>query len=206
MDDEQQSVSRHHFALAALRLGLVYAGVPALLYRNGFVIYANPLADELLRNNAILFAQDGVLRTRRQHESEAMAAILAEMDASTGSRSLVLSNRQSQPIMLLTFEPLAAPDAEPLVLLRISDLHARPMLDPACLADLFGLSRGEARVVAALFAGQSVNAAAAALRVAPETVRGQLKRAMGKLGVNSQVQLMGLLHNSLTAASVLRKI
>ena len=85
------------------------------------------------------------------------------------------------------------------MLLRIADLHVRPLLEPAQLIDLFGLTRGEARVTAALFAEPSIVVIAEQLKLAPETVRSHLKRVMGKLGVNSQAHLIGFLTNTLTA-------
>jgi DNA-binding CsgD family transcriptional regulator len=190
---------------AALQIGLHFASVPALVVREGVVIHANQWADDLLAQRQFLFIENGVLMTRRQHEAEAMAAILADLrqDGVTSSerRKLILTNRQMQPIMLLTFQPLDVPGIGNHVLLRIADLHVRPVLDPGQLIELFGLTRGEARVAAALFTEPSIAAIAEQLQLAPETVRSHLKRVMSKLGVNSQAHLIGFLTNTLAATA-----
>jgi DNA-binding CsgD family transcriptional regulator len=71
----------------------------------------------------------------------------------------------------------------------------RPVPPAAMLARWFGLSAAEAELAAALMAGASPAAHAAARRVSAETVRTQLKALMGKLGCHRQGELAARLHD-----------
>ena len=72
-------------------------------------------------------------------------------------------------------------------------------VDPAVLAEQFGLTGAEAAVAAGLVAGETIEAMAGGRRVSRETVRGQVKSVMAKAQVRSQGQLVGVLSRSLAA-------
>lgn len=61
------------------------------------------------------------------------------------------------------------------------------------LACCYGLTRGEARVVAAILAGRSVESTARTLGIRRETVRTHLKRIFSKVGTTRQSDLIAIL-------------
>jgi DNA-binding CsgD family transcriptional regulator len=77
-------------------------------------------------------------------------------------------------------------------------LYATPVIQqpgppPEILQALFDLSPAEARVAAMIVEGVSVNTAAEALSVKPNTIRVQLKAIFSKTGTNRQAELVSLL-------------
>lgn len=70
---------------------------------------------------------------------------------------------------------------------------AGPVLPADVLVSLFDLTPAEARVAHRVAGGATVESTAAVLGVSRETVRSQLKAALGKLGITRQAELVGLL-------------
>lgn len=66
-----------------------------------------------------------------------------------------------------------------------------PRVEPAALRRGWGLSRAEAEVAAALARGLTIDSVAEARRASVETVRGQVKAVLSKVGVSTQAQLVG---------------
>jgi DNA-binding CsgD family transcriptional regulator len=66
-------------------------------------------------------------------------------------------------------------------------------LTPEHLMDLFSLARSEAEIALELFRDESPAQIADARRVQLETVRGQIKTILRKIGLNSQKQLIRVL-------------
>ena len=64
------------------------------------------------------------------------------------------------------------------------------MISPDAIADAFGLTTAEAKVVARLAMGNSLPDIAGNLKVSINTVRTLLARAMGKTATNTQVALV----------------
>ena len=67
-----------------------------------------------------------------------------------------------------------------------------PCPAPGALQRLLGLTRAEALLVQALFAGRSLSAAAVTLRISRETAKTQLSCIFHKCRVKSQAQLTRL--------------
>ena len=62
--------------------------------------------------------------------------------------------------------------------------------DPLIIGDCFDLTLAEARVVAQLASGADAKAIARRHGTAVDTVRTQIQRAMNKIGVNRQIELV----------------
>jgi DNA-binding CsgD family transcriptional regulator len=60
------------------------------------------------------------------------------------------------------------------------------------LQDLFSLTSGEARVVARLVQGRSVDEVAAELKISVETVRTHVRRVLAKTATSRQGELISL--------------
>jgi DNA-binding CsgD family transcriptional regulator len=67
-----------------------------------------------------------------------------------------------------------------------------PTASLEALADAFGLTPAEARVLARLGQGESIDAAAAAIGVARTTVKTHLARILSKTGTHRQADLVAL--------------
>jgi DNA-binding CsgD family transcriptional regulator len=78
-------------------------------------------------------------------------------------------------------------------LLYVTPVIQQPGPPPEILQALFDLSPAEARVAAMIAEGSSVDAAAQALSVKPNTIRMQLKAIFSKTGTNRQAELVSLL-------------
>jgi DNA-binding CsgD family transcriptional regulator len=72
----------------------------------------------------------------------------------------------------------------------IADPERPAAITPEAIADAFGLTTAEARVVARLATGSSLPDIAGNLKVSINTVRTLLARAMGKTATNTQVALV----------------
>lgn len=70
---------------------------------------------------------------------------------------------------------------------------ARSSLSPSHLSELFGLSKSEAEIAIGLAEDDTVSALAEARGVQIETVRGQIKSVLRKMGLSSQKQLVRVL-------------
>ena len=185
---------------------MALSNTPLLLVQSGRVIMANPAASACLRQSEVFKIKAGVLRTRRKSESDAIKALISELedpDANPGQRRVLpLRNRAGQVNIILHFQSAEFPVSGRVVLLRIADLHQRSELDRAWLCEVFSLTSSEARVVASIYGGHDVAATAELYGLGIETVRSQLKSAMSKLGVRSQTQLIGLLSAAKSVAEL----
>ncbi|MDB5451852.1 MAG: transcriptional regulator,LuxR family [Caulobacteraceae bacterium] len=83
---------------------------------------------------------------------------------------------------------------EGLAVVTCTDLVAAvAQLDQGALADLFSLSPAEAEIAVMLAQGSSLAEVAGHRSVQPETVRGQVKTLLRKIGVANQKQLASIL-------------
>ena len=78
-------------------------------------------------------------------------------------------------------------------ILLIDDLDDAPGPSPELLCDVFGLTRGQARVAALVAKGASVRDCAEALAIGVETVRTNLQRVFQRVGVSRQSELVVVL-------------
>lgn len=85
-----------------------------------------------------------------------------------------------------------------LAILSAPAAHQRA--DPAIVAAQFGLTAAEADIAVRLLDGQAIAAIALARGAQRETVRGQVKTVLAKLGARTQGQAIGILARSLAMA------
>ncbi len=173
------------------RATLVRLSVSALLLtdRSAVVHDANPAAEALLVETAMMSVKGGVLSARRKSEDKDLRAALATMSAEHPASTVCFRNREGVPMVVIDLLLLAGG----LVACRISDLESRPSPTTARLRAIFGLSPAEARVAAAMLSGLGIQGVAHKHAVEAETVRTQLKRIRGKTGARSLNELLGVL-------------
>ena len=108
-----------------------------------------------------------------------------------GRTGVVLWRRAVEGAALLVVRPARAPGA---AVVRLDPLAPDTMpLEAPILTQLFGLSRSESEIAAALAGDLSLAEIAAARSVELETVRGQVKALLRKMEFNSQKQLIRVL-------------
>jgi DNA-binding CsgD family transcriptional regulator len=79
------------------------------------------------------------------------------------------------------------------VMLILSNLTPRPVLEPSLVAQAFDLTPAESRLVALLASGMSLDDVAERLRISRETARNHLKSAFAKTDTHRQSELIGLI-------------
>jgi DNA-binding CsgD family transcriptional regulator len=109
----------------------------------------------------------------------------------------VAIERDGGPWLVIEAMPLSAFGTELFgafrTMLVITDL-SRPIVPRERVLRLaFGLTPAEARLAATVAGGEGVDAAAAALGIARETARSQLKVVFSKTGTANQAQLVALI-------------
>jgi DNA-binding CsgD family transcriptional regulator len=151
-----------------------------------------------LRNHRLIASHTEAARTLDRLIAEA-AQCAAGGDPHKGGGALALPRSDGRQPLLVVVAPLPAYSAaclwwaEPAVAVFITDPQARPQAPAECLADLFGLTPAEARLAAALAAGDSLADTAGKFGLSKHTVRVQLQALMAKTGTNRQAALVRLL-------------
>ncbi len=182
------------------------AGV-VLLDAAGRVIHANPAAEAIFRAGDGLTATGGQLSfadpgARRRFARTLAAFLDGSLDAAVRPGGELLVPRPSgAPAYLVSVRRLPLPDADDGPGARaaaIAFLHDPGRIEvPAAgrIAKAFGLTRREAELAAALYAGQSLAEHAAERGIRLTTARFHLYQAMDKMGVRRQAELVRLVGN-----------
>lgn len=166
-----------------------------LLQADARVLYASPQAAALLaRGDGLAWGPGGRLRTERQSDQEALRGAVARAASRRGGGALQVQRSSGARALQLVIAPFTPGDAKTSrgALILVVD----PAAQAADLADtliaLFGLSKGEARVAAALAEGMTLPMIAERNGVRLSTVQTQLKRASEKTGTRRQGELIAL--------------
>jgi DNA-binding CsgD family transcriptional regulator len=167
--------------------------------RTGSVIDVNaaPQArfdDSLRVHNRRLIVRD------KQAESDLEllnCQLLATADLGALTAKPILIRREGKAPILLRTLPISGPARSAFVgaraLLTLTELCAKPDLDPIEISCAFGLSRAEARLASLIVGGLSPEEAANRLGISLITARNQIKAAMVKTGTHRQSGLVALL-------------
>lgn len=169
-------------ALDRLALGVV------VVDEAGVVVFTNQ------RGGALLAARDGlsldsggVCRAERRADSEALAA--ARREAIAQQESVALSIERSEATTPLRLVVMPFDDANR-VLLFITDPDEPAPLSADLIGQMFGLTRSEARLTAALAGGLDLAEAAETCAITKTTARSYLKQIFQKVGVSRQAELV----------------
>jgi len=188
---------------AAAQEALDRGGMATLVaLRDGRLIHADRRAERLLREGDAVRCVDGRVvtphRTATDRHSELIrGAVDAAAGAAETSGGPMLIPRQDRlpltilvaPFRLARNSPGAATQA---AILFIRDPEASTPSVEAIQA-LFGATRAEAAVAAALAGGKSIDEFAASQRISLNTARTHLKSIFAKTGTRRQAQLVALL-------------
>lgn len=194
----------HQHAAALQALDRLDTGV-LLVDSTCRIILASAMAETLLRNNPELSVKGGRLLT--QHHA-LQSLVRAVTDTAHGrivkAHSLLSILRPQRLPLTLEVAPLrpSAPffgEHPPAAIIFIRDPEAP--IDLMHLRELFGLTRAEAAVAAALGQGKSLDEIAVIMGIGLATVRSHLKRILTKTGTHRQGEVVALLGRSLSTRS-----
>lgn len=174
-----------------------------VLAPTGEVTFCNAAAEALCREGVIGLRRDR-LRFREARLNGLLAANLAALGkgrpgpAANVAGLLVTEDGDQIGIRFVTIPApvtpgLSAEASLAVLLVPLTREVAPSETEIAQFGSLFGLTRSEQRVVGAVAAGEDLSAHARARNVSPDTVRKQMKTALGKAGCRSQKDLLRLL-------------
>lgn len=173
------------------------------------IIHASSMAERLLRENAELAVVRGRLSLRPPAlHDKLLSLVRGAMDTARGTiaktgtaLSVPRTHRMPLALEVAPLRPtVSAFGAQrPSVLIFIRDPEAP--IAAARLRDLFGLTRTESAVAAALGRGASLEDIAASMGIGIATVRSHLKRILAKTGTHRQAEAAALLARSVSTVS-----
>ena len=180
--------------LERLDLGILIVEADARL------LFANAVARRVLQSGRDLTTSRGCVRPRlagqtRQFEKVVRAAALTSIGRGTDSGGfLPLPRSEAVPLALLV-SPYRAPAGTPghehgAALIVFSDPDARTDVPEHAIAKMFGLSPAQARLVAALVAGETMADYADTVGISMNTAKTQMRQIFLKTGVNRQADLI----------------
>lgn len=162
------------------------------------VVYANAEAERISRQRDGFAIASRKVRAGSSADDATLQSAIREAATSrkgSFSRWLSVKRGEGRPYrVLVTNVSDGHGDAERAsrCVVFVTDPERPSMISPEAIADAFGLTTAEARVVARLTMGISLPDIAGNLKVSINTVRTLLARAMGKTATNTQVALVSM--------------
>ena len=179
--------------------------------RDGRLLYANPLAERLLRAKDGIRVAGGKIGVSERATAERLTALIrgaADAAAGRGTGSggtLAIARRDRLPLTLLVapFRParegLGAPLPAAVLFVRDPEAASPTALS---LQGLFGLTAAEAAVAVALAQGRAAEDLAGRFGVSLNTVRTHIKNVLAKTGTSRQAQLVALILGSVATLTL----
>ncbi len=205
--NRQVSVSQVHQHQAEEALNQLNVGV-LLLTQGGRMVFANRVAERLLRRGDGIISRDGKLATSLPLDSARMACVIAR--AGTRAAGLPMAEAlcihrdgDRRPLhvwavpLLRASSGLLVPASEADVMVIVIDpeLSMAPPID--ALKALYGLTDAEARLTKGLLHGERLEDYAARAGISMNTARTHLKSVFAKTDTDRQAELMRLLSRTL---------
>lgn len=198
---------RHRFTDLQLGQNLLASSLdvlamPTLLFNEfGRLAHCNRSADALLASRQTLWVEHGHLVTRdveatRSLDLELSKALGAGQGQTSALNGVVSLPRRGRMPLVLMLAPMRLKDALRMrgaALLFVFDPEATPSITADTVRQLFGLSKREAELAAALCSGCTLDELAAERGTSINTVRSQLKSVFNKTGTSRQADLVSLL-------------
>ncbi len=184
-------------AVARAALDQLAAGV-IVSDGSGRIIEMNRAAEQILRVDDGLTARNGQVCARRVFEAGKLARLIAAAAAPkttvSAGRMLVArhSGKASYVLTVVPIRGVGALERGPLALILVVD-QEQPDVSAHDLSDLFGLTRAESRLAAALMDGRKLHDIAAGSGLKITTLRTQLRSVLKKVGVQRQADLARVL-------------
>lgn len=184
-------------------LDLVSAGV-VLVAENAEILHANRAADRMLRQAAPISSVRGKLSVADAEAAARLREIVGvtvRSDAAIGDAGIgmPLGGHDGPPATVHVL-PIAAgalrSRLEPrgAAAVFVASESVRPAMNLLPVAEAFGLSPAETRVLARLLQGESLEKAAAGLNISRTTAKTHLSRLFAKTGTKRQAALIALVN------------
>lgn len=175
-----------------LNCGLVLLGA------DGVTLRCNDAVEHMVADHGELALADGQLVGRTPHDYQRLRALLGEV-----ARGRNAGAAFGKCADLIHISGIALPDGSgqaraALLLFRAG--AERTNVSPPLLGQLFGLTRAEASLAAAICRGETISGYAADKGISVFTARFQLKQVLAKTGALRQSDLVGLICTSRAAS------
>ncbi|HTW52339.1 MAG TPA: hypothetical protein VME45_10630 [Stellaceae bacterium] len=165
---------------------------------SGRIVETNRQAEALLRLGDGLTMRDGRPCAQRSFETAKLMSLIAEATAGSGAPNagcMLIGRDSGRPALIVRVAPVSAQQARydtALAMILIS-IPSDNRVSERELAELYGLSRAEARLALALERGKRMNDLVSEFGVQITTLRTQLSSALKKCGVERQSDLVRLI-------------
>jgi DNA-binding CsgD family transcriptional regulator len=172
-----------------------------LVAEDGWIIFANSAASELMRRREGLRSASGWLAAATAEVTVRLRAFIASgakllNGAPPPSATIALEREHRRPLFAQVVilrrhrreTPGAAPPAAAAIFIMDPERYAVPWLD--AFSALYGLTAAEMRVLDQIVDGKGLVAAARTLRVTEATARTHLQRIFDKTGTKRQTELL----------------
>jgi len=167
------------------------------------LLYANPVAEQLMRGDFPVTVINGRVQLREQRLTETFHSLIRRslnIDTSTPFDAVMYLPRLNRLPVILSASPLASRwtselNREPAVIIWLNDPE-KLTASLTVLRQLYGLTPTEASVSEILATGKSLEEIAAQLTISVDTVRTHLKKVFAKTGTARQAQLVALIKSS----------
>jgi DNA-binding CsgD family transcriptional regulator len=180
-----------------------------LVAEDGTILHANRAAASMLDRATPIVAKRGRLHTADAYATERLhrlLALAASNEAEVGASGIGIAlGASAGEVATAHVLPLACGDVRTRLLPRAvaavfvaSNLHL-PFRRLEAVAEAFGLTPAETRVLDRLLRGDSTVEAAAAMNVAVTTVKTHRSRLLSKTGTRRQASLISLVHRLVPA-------
>ena len=171
---------------------------------DGEIRFANQSADRLLSRGDAIGTTHGRLRAMRASDTTALRTLIARAaNTAVGAEAVAvdavaLPSNEERPPLAVVAEPLAAAHSDRIghkpaagAILFIGDSTASRSPSEERLRVVYGLTQAEAKLTSVIVGGDGIASAAQILGVSPNTAKYHLKSIFEKVGVTSQVKLVG---------------
>ncbi len=179
-----------------------------LVDKNAKVVLANEVAGKVLaQRDGLCLQEEHLMAMRTSHNAQLRQAIEAVATNASPSAAMAIPRPSLRQLITLSLTPAKARielagdagGACDLVLVFVNDPEQKVFASPDTLCRMYGLTRSEATLACHLLAAETLEEAARAMDITPNTARTHLRRIFMKTDTNRQSQLVLLLMGNAVA-------
>jgi DNA-binding CsgD family transcriptional regulator len=184
-----------HVAVLAEAIEAVGFGI-VLLTADGFILFANGVARELMHKGEGIRSSSGWLGAKNAAHTAKLRDLLTRETREPGAATMILERGERRQPLLINVIALGrggqasanGRQARAVAVIIDPERYAAASLE--AFSELHGLTDAESRVLRAVVGGKGLVATAARLGVAEATARTHMKRIFEKTGTHRQTELL----------------